>query len=161
MIWRAYRAAEGMSGCTVQPGVPDMAYSLWSFEVYGSGGGPTPTPTPTPTPGGSYPYVTSDPQGLFTFSGYTPITINGNHPSVTVGQNVWNGGGGYTQTLYCTIRGTGTITAEKPRTTAARFLTFPNTGWVDSNLLDSYTSITSSWDGHYFQRTLNRRLGVL
>lgn len=129
---------------------------------------PTPsnTPTPAPTPSSSpeaWSCITSDmdtssfnancPQGFGNFyTTYPGITDNGSpdngRDQLNVNQNVWGSGGtDYTQTLYSNSPGDWKIVGNVTNNTSGQVLTFPATGWYPAtNLVDSYKSITSSWN---------------
>lgn len=103
----------------------------------GSSSGSTSPPPPT------YSCITSDPAGHCPFSAVSYITGVNSDPYVD--QNIWNGGGGYQQTLYANSPEDWYITANA-NTNFGGVLTYPNTGFDMTGTVDSFSSISSSWN---------------
>lgn len=86
------------------------------------------------------------------YTNYAGITDNGSpnngRDNLNVSQNVWGAGGtDYTQTLYANSPGDWKIVSNVTNNTSGAVLTFPAAGWYPAtNLVDSYKSITSSWN---------------
>jgi hypothetical protein len=108
----------------------------------------TPTPTETTptetTPPSTYSCVATDPKGRCgPYPDYAKIVGANSWPWVD--QNVWTGQAGYSQTLYANSPGDWYIVANADFGNGG-ILTYPNTGFWMTNTVDSFSSITSTFN---------------
>lgn len=87
--------------------------------------------------------MTSDFRGHCSYPAVPYITGASSDPWVD--QNVWSGNQNYRQTLYSNSPENWYVTANA-KTNFGGVLTYPNTGFYMSGTIDSYNSITSSWN---------------
>jgi hypothetical protein len=110
---------------------------------------PAPAPKPTPTPTG-FSCTTAAVKGQCPSSGFYADShiVGGTNPWIN--QNIWGASGtNYQQKLYANSPEDWYITASVSNNTQGGVLAFPNTGWsmpYPEKALDSYSSITSSWN---------------
>jgi len=130
--------------------------TAFSISCTGDGGTATSNVTVTVNPvttgggggggtSGAYSCVTASLGGHCEFPDYAKITNTLTDPNPYVDQNVWSGGGGYKSTLYANSPSDWYISVSN-NTHFGGVQSFSNGGFHMSGKIDSYKSITSSWD---------------